>query len=978
MMASTLLDMRLTRFRLSAVLVVSLVLICLTSFPTATASGHTVTFAAPTIGYDAPGQPLVSLTPTGGSCIGGPIPLTGGSVVCSDGTSLAFSFTDPVAATPGSGKQYKFVSADQISPLTVSDDITVTGTYVIQWQQTFDTSANVVDATGTVVTVNGVPVSAGSMPYSVWVDEGSSVTYSYEGTVLSTVSGKRYSLTTPAPSPTSGYTVDGTTLGAVTVTGTYKIQFEVSFAQVGLDVDATATDVVVTIDSVPKTVADLPVSLAWLDEGIVYSAYSDVVTSSVSGKQFKLTGVTGPASPIAGPGDVVGTYRTEFLLTIATGGLGSYTTEVYLGGVDVGSASDSSPFTHWFKASAGTGTIRVDDPVSGATGTQYVFALWDPDDSTDNPRASETMNAPKTFQANFHTQYQLTMATNFGTTNPSVGAHWYGEGTILTITATSPTAGAGEQYVFLSGWTGSGTGGYYTGTDNPADSKVTMSGPVTETASWTHQYQVTFASSGIGSDTTGTVVTVNTHAKTQASLSYTAWYDSGSPINYVYSDPVPAGTGKRYVWVSTSGLGQSGKSGTFTPTGTGTGTVTGTYKTQYYLTVTSAHGGSPSGQGWYDSGTYVSSSVISPVTGGTGKQYACTGWTGTNSAPHSGTGTGTGAFQITAPSSVTWNWKTQYSISFSSSGIGTDTGPATIVSVNGLNLRWSQLPYTAWYDLDSTIGYTFYTPVSASPGRQYAWTSTSGSLGYIDRTKSFTVSTGGTVIGAYTTGTMAEIETPIIVDPGSSAQGSSVTFTVTVRNTGTNNMASVQVKLSILKPDGSFAASLVGVISNFVAGSEKTVQVSYTTALTAPIGTWHYNVEVYYGTTRLSSLADWTFGVVPRILTGTIALVAPPASVSRGSTATFTVKVKNTGNVRWPSGLIPSGTVTIRIFNHSGVLVANLYLTIPATLQPSSENNYNLSWLVPRTIPTGSYTYTAYLYCGTTPLAQTPGTITVN
>jgi hypothetical protein len=62
----------------------------------------------------------------------------------------------------------------------------------------------------------------------------------------------------------------------------------------------------------------------------------------------------------------------------------------------------------------------------------------------------------------------------------------------VTIQATAPGTGAGEQYVW-NGWTGNGIISY-TGTDNPAINAVTMNGPITEAASWTHQYYLTVTS----------------------------------------------------------------------------------------------------------------------------------------------------------------------------------------------------------------------------------------------------------------------------------------------------------------------------------------------------------------------------------------------------------------------------------------------------------------------------------------------------
>ena len=108
-------------------------------------------------------------------------------------------------------------------------------------------------------------------------------------------------------------------------------------------------------------------------------------------------------------------------------------------------------------------------------------------DTTTGP--ASPISGPTTVTFNYKTQYRLTMATNFGTTTPAVGDTWYDTGSQVTISATAPSVGAGERYVW-NGWTGSGTGSY-TGTNNPATNAVTMNAPITETASWTHQYLAT-------------------------------------------------------------------------------------------------------------------------------------------------------------------------------------------------------------------------------------------------------------------------------------------------------------------------------------------------------------------------------------------------------------------------------------------------------------------------------------------------------
>jgi hypothetical protein len=119
-----------------------------------------------------------------------------------------------------------------------------------------------------------------------------------------------------------------------------------------------------------------------------------------------------------------------------------------------------------------------------------------------------------------------------------------------------------------------------------------MNGPITETASWTHQYQVTFdASSNVKGNSSATIVTVAGTGKTGAQLPYTNWYNSGSSLSYSYASPIassssPATT--RYLWSSTSGLSQTLQSNNFTVGGTGT--VTANYTRQTFGIDTNCEG----------------------------------------------------------------------------------------------------------------------------------------------------------------------------------------------------------------------------------------------------------------------------------------------------------------------------------------------------------------------------------------------------
>jgi hypothetical protein len=151
----------------------------------------------------------------------------------------------------------------------------------------------------------------------------------------------------------------------------------------------------------------------WYDAGTnAQATMTPLTVAGTTGTQYVFAGwsgaATGAGSPSAdilmsGPKTATATWKTQYQLTVETSGLSSasYPTDVTLGGVTVGTAYDSSAYTQWFDAGTSTGTIGVDDIVYGATGTDYVFVEWTEGSSTNNPRASETMDSPKTFTARY-------------------------------------------------------------------------------------------------------------------------------------------------------------------------------------------------------------------------------------------------------------------------------------------------------------------------------------------------------------------------------------------------------------------------------------------------------------------------------------------------------------------------------------------------------------------------------------------------
>ena len=118
-------------------------------------------------------------------------------------------------------------------------------------------------------------------------------------------------------------------------------------------------------------------------------------------------------------------------------------------------------------------TIATTSPQNGATGVRYVWTSWTGGGAISHTVAPTTN---KTYTANFNTQYFLTMSHGTGGTVTPMSA-WKNSGAAVSIHAT-PANG----YSFTN-WTGSGTGSF-SGTNNPAS--ITMGGPITETATFTH------------------------------------------------------------------------------------------------------------------------------------------------------------------------------------------------------------------------------------------------------------------------------------------------------------------------------------------------------------------------------------------------------------------------------------------------------------------------------------------------------------
>ena len=293
---------------------------------------------------------------------------------------------------------------------------------------------------------------------------------------------------------------------------------------------------------------------------------------------------------------------------------------------------------------------------SGASGTGNGTVIFNVAAQT-GPARSGTIRVTsgsfsRDFTVNQSASPSLTVASRYGTPVPAAGTYWMAAGTPTNVDLTdSPVmVGASTQYM-CTGWTGTGSA--------PASGTGTNTGPFTvlNTSSVTWQWRTNYW-----------LELATTPGGTATAAS--GWYAKGSNV-VVQAIPDPG-----YNFVRWTGAFNS-----YSPAVTVFMTVAKSMLAEFALATNSlvvrnVYGTStpPAGTNWLrkDTVTNVVLAGSPAVVGGT-TQYVCTGWTGTGSAPASGTGTDTGPFGLASNSSVTWLWRTNYWLATAAQGSGAVT-----------------------------------------------------------------------------------------------------------------------------------------------------------------------------------------------------------------------------------------------------------------------------------------------------------------
>ncbi len=450
------------------------------------------------------------------------------SATVSGGTGTQYAFTSWSGAASGSNYA-------QSNAITMNGPLTATANWVTQYYLT-------------VTSTYGSPTGQG------WYTAGAQASFSVN-TPASGGTGTQYVLNTWSGSGSGAYSGSSSS-SAVTMNNPLT------------ETATWVTQYYLTVNSAQSTTT----GQAWYNSGATaYAGVNSATVSGGTGTQYAFTSWSGAASgsnyaqsnaiTMNGPLTATANWVTQYYLTV---------TSTY------GSPTGQG----WYTAGA-QASFSVNTPASGGTGTQYVLNTWSGSGSGaysgSSSSSAVTMNNPLTETATWVTQYYLTVNSAQSTTT---GQAWYNSGATAYAGVNSATVsgGTGTQYAFTS-WSGAASGSNYA-----QSNAITMNGPLTATANWKTQYQVTFdASSSVKGDSSATIVTVASNGKTGAQLPYTAWYDSGSSLTYSFVSPVTSSSSPsstRYQWSSTNGLSQTLQSSSFTVSGTGT--VNATYTTQTF------------------------------------------------------------------------------------------------------------------------------------------------------------------------------------------------------------------------------------------------------------------------------------------------------------------------------------------------------------------------------------------------------------
>jgi len=250
-----------------------------------------------------------------------------------------------------------------------------------------------------------------------------------------------------------------------------------------------------------------------------------------------------------------------------------------------------------------------------------------------------SMGSPHQVSFSWVTQYLLSITgghnVTYGAPSPTSDG-WYDRGTTTTVMSDYMwNVTAGSSRVRLTGWSLDGS--------QPSETPIKESGSYsTSPIDMSAPHSVAFTS------VTQYYLAVSSPYGSAAGSS---WYDEGSSVPVSLDvTTVDHGNQTRHVFVGWSGGSASGSASESVVVG-GPETVTASWKTQYFLNVTSQLG-QVGGSGWYDAGASATASVT-PTRSSAGflSYNVFSGWTGSASG-----GNGTITLTMDSPKAIKASW----------------------------------------------------------------------------------------------------------------------------------------------------------------------------------------------------------------------------------------------------------------------------------------------------------------------------------
>ena len=266
----------------------------------------------------------------------------------------------------------------------------------------------------TILTIDSVNYTYSTLPASfIWPAES---THTITANTAAAGTGKQYVWASWNDSGAQSHIYTVPTAN-VTIIANYKIQWQQTFGNSGLAADATGNLASFSVTGGQYS-GTSPISVSggnvWVDNGATFSyTFQNPVTSSTTGKQYRFSSATGPASgyTVSGANTLTVTYVTQWLQTFSSSGLsadatGNLVTFTVTGGQYSGATSPIglSGGTIWVDKNATVNYAFVTPVTSSVTGKQYSL------NSVTGSTSPITVSGANTLTGNYGVQYQVTFS----------------------------------------------------------------------------------------------------------------------------------------------------------------------------------------------------------------------------------------------------------------------------------------------------------------------------------------------------------------------------------------------------------------------------------------------------------------------------------------------------------------------------------------------------------------------------------------